>query len=132
MRAISASIGYDTKLLKFFQTFYYTRAVTLIPSLRQYCTPSTTSPNGVIAATTCKEAGTLRGSQWSPSLFLGNRDRGWFGGSSLFFDFENRRTAKQSPMVSSLYTVGYAYDCCSLAIQYYTFNVGIRHENRRY
>ncbi len=118
LRAISATIGYDTKLLKFFQTFYYTRAVTLIPSLAQYA-----DPNG-------KEPGTLRGEQWSPSIFVGNRNHGWYGGTSLFFDFENRRAAKLSPMISSLYTIGYAYDCCSVALQYYTFNVGARQENR--
>lgn len=104
--------------MKIFQTFYYTRAVTLIPSLQQY-----SNAFG-------KEAGTLRGSQWSPSVFLGSRDHGWYGGTSLFFDFENRRATKLSPLISSLYTIGYAYDCCSLALQYYTFNVGARNENR--
>jgi LPS-assembly protein len=118
LRAISATVGYDTSLLKIFQTFYYTRAVSLVPSLSAYA-----DPNG-------KEAGTLRGSQWSPSVFLGNRDRGLYGGTSLFFDFENRRETRTSPLISSLYTVGYAYDCCSLALQYYTFNVGARRENR--
>lgn len=118
LRAISASVGYDTPLVKVFQTFYYTRAVTLIPSLAQYA-----NANG-------KEAGTLRGSQWSPSVFLGNRDKGLYGGTSLFFDFENRRARQLSPLISSLYTVGYAYDCCSVAFQYYTFNVGARNENR--
>ncbi len=118
LRAISATVGYDTKLLKIFQTFYYTRAVTLIPSLTQY------------SNTAGKEAGTLRGSQWSPSIFIGNRDRGWYGGTSLFFDFQNRRASKSSPLISSLYTVGYSYDCCSIALQYYTFNVGVRSENR--
>ncbi|MGB7069063.1 MAG: LPS assembly protein LptD, partial [Pyrinomonadaceae bacterium] len=118
LRAISATVGYDTRLLKIFQTFYYTRAVTLIPSLRQY------------AATGGKEAGTLRGSQWSPSIFIGNRDKGLYAGTSLFFDFENRRIPRLSPLISSLYTLGYAYDCCSVAVQYYTFNVGARNENR--
>ncbi len=118
LRAISATVGYDTKLLKIFQTFYYTRAVTLIPSLQQYA-----DPNG-------KEAGTLRGSQWSPSVFLGNRDRGLYGGTSLFFDFQNNRAKNSSPLISSLFTLGYAYDCCAVAAQFYTFNVGIRNENR--
>ncbi len=118
LRAMSATVGYDTRLLKIFQTFYYTRAVTLIPSLQQYA-----NANG-------KEAGTLRGSQWSPSIFMGNRDKGLYGGTSLFFDFENRRQARLSPLISSLYTLGYAYDCCSVAVQYYTFNVGARNENR--
>lgn len=118
LRAVSATVGYDRPLLKVFQTFYYTRAVTLVPSLAQY------------ANAEGKEAGTLRGSQWSPSIFLGNRDKGFYGGTSLFFDFHNRRAAGLSPLISSLYTLGYAYDCCALALQFYTFNVGVRNENR--
>ncbi|MEO6050805.1 MAG: LPS assembly protein LptD [Pyrinomonadaceae bacterium] len=118
LRAISGTVGYDTSLFKFFQTFYYTRAVTLIPALAQYADPSG------------KEAGTLRGSQWSPSIFTGNRDRGPYGGASFFFDFQNRRATEQSPLISSLFTVGYTYNCCSLALQYYTFNVGVRKENK--
>ncbi|MEO7660392.1 MAG: LPS assembly protein LptD, partial [Pyrinomonadaceae bacterium] len=118
LRAVSATVGYDAPLFKFFQTFYYTRAVTLIPSLAQY------------ANTEGKEPGTLRGSQWSPSVFVGNRDKGLYGGTSFFFDFQNRRASRQNPLISSLFTVGYAYDCCSVALQYYTFNVGVRKENK--
>lgn len=118
LRQISATVGYDTKLVKLFQTFYYTRAVTLIPSLQKFADPFG------------KEAGTLRGSQWSPSLFLGNRDKGLYGGTSLFFDFQNTRVRQSSPLISSLFTLGYASDCCSMAVQYYTFNVGARQENR--
>lgn len=118
LRAMSATVGYDRPLVKFFQTFYYTRAVDLIPSLQIYA-----NENG-------KEPGTLRGAQWSPSVFLGNRDRGLYGGTSLFFDFENRPASDLSPLISSLYTAGYAYDCCSVAVQFYTFNVGVRNENR--
>ena len=118
LRAISATVGYDKSFVKFFQTFYYTRAVTLIPSLAQYADPLG------------KEPGTLRGSQWSPSVFLGNRNRGPYGGMSLFYDFQNRRASRQSPLISSLFTLGYAYNCCSLAVRYYTFNVGVRKENR--
>jgi LPS-assembly protein len=118
LRDISATIGYDTPLLKIFQTFYYTRALTLMPSLQQY-----TDRFG-------KEAGTLRGSQWSPSVFVGNRERGVYGGVSLFFDFENRRGVRGSPLISTLGTLGYAFDCCSMTVQYSTFNVGVRRENR--
>ncbi len=118
LRDISTTIGYDTKLVKFFQTFYYTRAVELLPSLQQF-----SDANG-------REAGTLRGSQYSPSIFLGNRDKGFYGGTSLFFDFENRRAQNLSPLISSLYTLGYASSCCATTIQYYTFNVGERRENR--
>lgn len=118
LRDISATVGYDTPLLKIFQTFYYTRAVTLIPSLAQYANPAG------------KEPGTLRGSQWSPSIFYGDRKKGFYGGASIFFDFENRRVTNRSPMISSLFLVGYAYDCCSLSLQYGTYNVGVRVEDR--
>ena len=118
LRDISATVGYDSKLVKLFQTFYYTRAVTLVPSLSQF------------ADAGGKEAGTLRGSQWSPSIFLGNRDKGFYGGTSLFFDFQNRRENRNSPLISSLFTLGYASSCCAVTLQYYTFNVGVRRENR--
>lgn len=123
VRAVSATVGYDTRFLKVFQTFYYTRAVDLIPSLSDQLTP----PGGTPVA---KEPGTLRGSQWSPSVFVGNRDKGLYAGASVFFDFENRRAARLSPLISSLYTLGYAYDCCAVAVQFYKLNVGARNENR--
>ena len=41
LRAISATVGYDTRLLKLFQTFYYTRAVSLVPSLARYADANT-------------------------------------------------------------------------------------------
>jgi LPS-assembly protein len=118
IRAVSSTIHYKNGSVNLFQTFYYTRAVTLIPSLAKYA-----DENG-------KEPGTLRGSQWSPSLFLGDRNRGLYGGASLFFDFQNRRQSRTSPLISSLYTLGYASNCCAVAVQYYTFNVGLRRENR--
>jgi LPS-assembly protein len=101
-----------------FQTFYYTRAVTLAPSLRQFSDRRGNEP------------GTLQGSQWSPSLFIGNRDRGLFGGASFFFDFQNRPGKGSSSLISSTVTVGRAWDCCSVVAQYFTFNVGLRNENR--
>jgi LPS-assembly protein len=118
LRNISATIGYDTRLFKLFQTFYYTRAVDLAPSLQQF------------GNAFGKEAGTQRGSQWNPSMFVGDRNKGMFGGISLFFDFQNRRATQGTPLISSLGTIGYAYDCCSLVLQHYTFNVGVRRENR--
>ncbi len=118
LRALSATVGYDTKLLKFFQTFYYTRAVTL------------TNRDAVFANQFGKEAGTLRGSQWSPAIFIGDKNKGFYGGTSLFFDFQNRRATGGRPLISSLYTLGYASDCCAVTGQFYTFNVGVRRENR--
>ncbi|HXL79549.1 MAG TPA: LPS assembly protein LptD [Pyrinomonadaceae bacterium] len=117
LRALSASFGINRSLVQIFQSFYYTRAVELVPSLAQF------------ADARGKEPGTLRGSQWSPSFFLGNRDRGLFGGASFFYDFQmhpgNHRT-----LVSSTVTIGYSWDCCAVSAQNYTFNVGVRQENR--
>ena len=118
LRDISATVGYDSAFVKIYQTFYYTRAIDLIPSFQQFRNAAG------------KEAGTLRGSQYSPSIFLGNRDRGLYGGVSLFFDFENRRQLNASPLISSLATVGYAFDCCSVTLQASTFNIGFRRENK--
>jgi LPS-assembly protein len=106
------------RLVRAFQTFYYTRAVTLAPSLRQYSDPRGNEP------------GTLQGSQWSPTVFLGDPDRGLFGGVSFFFDFQNRPGRGSSSLISSTTTVGYVWDCCAVTAQNYTFNVGIRQENR--
>ncbi|HEV2862746.1 MAG TPA: LPS assembly protein LptD [Pyrinomonadaceae bacterium] len=101
-----------------FQTFYYTRAITLAPSLRQFLDRRGNEP------------GTLQGSQWSPAIFLGNRDRGLFGGASFFFDFQNRPGRGSSSLISSVLTVGHAWDCCAVTGQFYTFNLGIRQETR--
>ncbi len=118
MRNLSVTLGYDTPLFKVFQTFYYTRAIDLVPSLQQF-----SDPFG-------REPGTQRGSQWSPTFFAGNSNRGFYGGTSLFFDFQNRRAIEATPLISSTFTLGYAFDCCAVTTQYSSFNVGIRNENR--
>jgi LPS-assembly protein len=118
--AVSFGIRRRTAVLRAieaFQTFYYTRAITLAPSLRQFSDRRGNEP------------GTLQGSQWSPSIFIGDRNRGLFGGASFFFDFQNR-PGKTSPLISSTVTVGHAWDCCAVVGQYFTFNVGLRNENR--
>jgi len=117
VRDLAVSFGINRRLVQAFQTFYYTRAITLAPSLSQF------------ADARGKEAGTLRGAQWSPYIFIGNRERGLFGGAALFFDFQNR-PGKNSPLISSTVTVGYAWDCCAVTVQDGFFNVGLRKENR--
>ena len=118
MRNLAVAVGLSFPRVRAFQTFYYTRAVKLSPSLERF-----TDKNG-------NEPGTLQGSQWSPSIFVGNTQRGLFGGISLFFDFQNRPSQGSSALISSTGTIGYAYDCCAITIQNYTFNVGLRNENR--
>jgi LPS-assembly protein len=119
LRAMAATFGMHRKLVEAFSTFYYTRAIKLVPSLAQYA-----NADG-------REPGTLRGSQWSPSIFLGNRESGLFGGLSLFFDFQKHPFAGSNrSLISSTATVGYAWKCCMITAQDFTFNVGLRNENR--
>jgi len=119
LRDMAATFGLNRSLLQAFSTFYYTRAVELVPGLQQFADPAG------------REPGTLRGSQWSPSIFLGNREKGLFGGLSLFFDFQNHPFAGSNrSLISSTATIGYTWNCCSVTAQQSTFNVGLRNENR--
>ena len=118
MRSLSTTFGLSKSLVQVFQSFYYTRAIELSPGLVQFA-----DARGL-------EAGTLRGSQWSPSAFLGNRDRGLFGGASFFFDFQKRPGREDSSLISSTMTLGHTWDCCAVTGQFSTFNVGLRKENR--
>jgi len=119
LRAMAATVGIvRASLVEAFSTFYYTRAVALVPSLRQFANAQGNEP------------GTLRGSQWSPSVFLGNREKGLFGGVSLFFDFQKHPFAGNRSLISSTTTIGYTWNCCAVTVQNYTFNVGLRNENR--
>ena len=118
LRALSTTFGLSKRLIKIFQSFYYTRAIELVPSLAKYA-----DARGL-------EAGTLRGSQWSPAVFLGDQNHGFFGGASFFFDFQKRPGREDKSLISSTMTIGRAWDCCSVSGQLQTFNVGLRKENR--
>jgi LPS-assembly protein len=118
VRDLSVAFGLNRRLIQLYQSFYYTRAIRLAPSLAGF-----SDSRGL-------EAGTQRGSQWSPSIFLGNREKGLFGGASAFYDFQDRSNATSSSLVSSTVTLGYSWDCCAVTIQNYTFDVGVRKENR--
>jgi LPS-assembly protein len=118
IRAVSTTFGINRPLIQVFQSFYYTRAIELVPSLARF------------GDARGQEPGTLRGSQYSPSFFAGNRERGLFGGASFFFDFQTRPGKGNSSLISSTVTLGYSWDCCAVTAQNYTFNVGLRKENR--
>lgn len=116
VRSLSATFGINKPLVQAFQSFYYTRAIELVPSLAQF------------ADARGKEPGTLRGSQWSPSIFLGDRERGIYGGASFFFDYQARPGKGNSSLISSIVTGGYSWDCCAVTVQHSTYNVGVRQE----
>ncbi|PWT93977.1 MAG: hypothetical protein C5B55_03505 [Blastocatellia bacterium] len=118
LRAISTTFGLNRSLIQVFQSFYYTRAIALVPALAKFA-----DSRGL-------EPGTVRGSQWSPSVFLGNRERGLFGGASFFFDFQKRPGRENHSLISSTVTIGHSWDCCAITAQFSSFNVGLRKENR--
>jgi len=118
VRSISTTFGLTRSVVQIFQSFYYTRAIALIGALSKF------------ADVRGFEAGTLRGSQWGPSAFIGNRDRGFFGGASFFFDFQKRPGRGDSSLISSTATIGHSWDCCAVTAQFSSFNVGLRKENR--
>jgi len=118
VRSISTTFGLTKSVLQIFQSFYYTRAIELGGPLAKFA-----DARGF-------EAGTLRGSQWGPSAFIGDREKGLFGGASFFFDFQKRPGRGDSSLISSTVTVGHAWDCCAVTAQFSSFNVGLRKENR--
>jgi len=119
LRATAATAGIERRLFQSFATFYYTRAVKLVPSLQRYA-----DANG-------HEPGTVRSPELRTSVFLGNQEQGLFGGLSLFFDFQNHPfAASNRTLISSTATIGHAWRCCSVTAQFYTFNVGLRDEHR--
>jgi LPS-assembly protein len=118
LRNIATTFGLTRSLIRAYQTFYYTRAIELSPSLRRFA-----DVNG-------KEPGTIRGSQWVPSIFLGKTDRGLFGGLSLFFNFRDQPSKGTRSLLSSTATLGYAWDCCTITAQYNNYHFGLRAENR--
>lgn len=118
LRDLALTIGVERRLIKAYQTFYYTRAINLAPSLARFADPVTGN-----------EPGTRQGSQLSPSFIVGNRERGLFGGLSFFFDFQNRPDAGGSSLRSSTVTAGYNLDCCAVTAQYYHYDFGLRQEN---
>lgn len=120
MRSLSTTFGLNRSLVQVFQSFYYTRAIELVPSLARF-----QDSRGLGL-----EAGTLRGSQWSPSVFLGNMERGLFGGASFFFDFQKRPGRGDSSLINSTITLGHSWDCCAVTTQFSSWNVGLRKENR--
>jgi LPS-assembly protein len=118
MRSMSTTFGLSKEIIQVYQSFYYTRAIDLLPDLANLA-----DENGF-------EPGTVRGSQWSPAVFLGRRERGLFGGASFFFDFQKRPGRGNSSLISSTITLGHSWDCCAVAAQFSSFNVGLRKENR--
>jgi hypothetical protein len=80
IRDFSATVGYDTKLLKIFQTF-------LLHARRNSCAFASAvyQRRRRRSRKRCAVRSGVR------RFFAGDREKGFYGGASLFFDFENRR-----------------------------------------
>jgi LPS-assembly protein len=75
----------------------------------------------------------LPGNQFDVAAFLGNVQRGPYGGLSVAYDFRNRTltgVARDPQLIYLISTAGWAWDCCSLQAQNFTLKAGFRNENR--
>jgi LPS-assembly protein len=118
LRDMSATFNLEKSIVQAFSGFYYTRAVELVPSLVRY------------ANALGREPGTVRASELRTGISLGKSDHGLFGGTSLYFDFQKRPFSGNRSLISSTTTIGYSWKCCAVTVQDFTFNVGLRSENR--
>ncbi len=76
---------------------------------------------------------TLPGNQFDFSGFVGNPARGPYGGFSVIYDLRDKDfsgMARDRRLIALTSSVGWAWDCCSLQIQSFTFNAGQRNESR--
>jgi LPS-assembly protein len=112
-RDVAVTGGFSARRLLIEQTWYYAR--------RQFL------DNGTI------EPGTFFGSQYRTTFIYGNRDRGWYGGTSLNFNLINRSisgTTSVPRVLRSSTFIGYMGQCCGVELGYQTFDTGLRIENR--
>ena len=112
-RDIVATGGFNARKFLVEQTWYYARRIFL--------------PDGTV------EAGTFFGSQYRTTFIYGNRDRGWYGGTSLNFNLINRSVSGVSPVPRVLRSstfIGYMGQCCGVELGYQTFDTGLRVESR--
>ncbi|MBI4470542.1 MAG: LPS-assembly protein LptD [Acidobacteria bacterium] len=113
VRNTRLSAGLDHRIISFSQTWFYTRRLLL--------------PQGGL------ESGTFPGSFLQSSLFVGNREKGFFGGFDLAYDFKAQAASPSaSPvhLITSSGRIGYGFCCGSIQIQNTIFKVGLRSENR--
>lgn len=87
------------------------------------------------------EPGTYSGNQWITAFDLGDVKRGLYGGTRLNIDFTDRvdesnpeEELSEGRLLNTRSYLGYAWDCCSVQLNYDTFNLpsGLRRESRVY
>jgi len=73
------------------------------------------------------------GNQYDISTFIGNPQKGPYGGITMAYDFRDRDLkglARDQRLIYLTTTAGWAWDCCSFQVQNVTFKAGLRNENR--
>jgi LPS-assembly protein len=76
---------------------------------------------------------TLPGNQFDFSGFVGSPARGPYGGFTVLYDLRDKEfsgIARDRRMIALVTSAGWAWDCCSLQLQSFTFNAGLRNESR--
>src|SRR5581483_2294013 len=113
-RDVALTGGYTAERFTIEQTWYYVR--------RQFL------PGGIV------EPGTFSGNQYRATFIYGNRNHGWYGGTSLNFNFVEQQPVINQPTLPALLQsstfIGYMGQCCGIEVGYQTFNAGLRVENR--
>jgi len=112
-RDVVVTGGFNARKMLIEQTWYYAR--------RQFL------PNGTL------EPGTFAGSQYRTTFIYGNRENGWYGGTSLNFNFISQSAVGTTPVPRVLRSstfIGYMGQCCGVELGYQTFDTGLRIENR--
>jgi len=118
LRSMAATFGLNRSLVQAFSTFYYTRAIKLVPALKQFADAS-----GRERARCVVRSGALR---FFSAIVTGIVRRPF---AVLRFQKHPFAGSNRS-LISSTATIGYTWKCCSVTVQDYTFNVGLRNENR--
>jgi LPS-assembly protein len=76
---------------------------------------------------------TLPGNQFDFSGFAGNPARGPYGGFTVMYDLRDKDfagIARDRRLIALVGVGGWAWDCCSVQLQSFTFNAGFRNETR--
>ena len=113
LRNLVVTGGYARGLVYLSHSWYYTRRIQVDNS---HLDPST-----------------LPGNQMDLTAFVGNPQRGPYGGFTMAYDLRDRPITGLShdpTLISLISTAGWAWDCCSLQVQNVTFKAGLRNENR--
>lgn len=109
--------GFQKSIFTFSNSWYYTRRIA-VDQVRERVPFDPSS---------------LPGNQFDFSAFVGSPVKGPYGGFTTIYDLRNRKfdgSLQERRMIALIGSAGWAWDCCSLQMQSFTFNAGSRNETR--